>query len=191
MVRESKRPNWWCNAWLPYFFLDVYDPKAFIRTKTWGPTIRHPWAKLRFSWPTWFTISWESLTITPTRSQQQTRIWRVTIAKKYVLASISQVFVAVGFGSDRLAMRRIGRATNPTLALFNHSCDPNYRRISVGRQVYLFFSMSPDFGDFLTPTADSWFRDKVHQRGRRNYRHLLPDFCRHGQDREVASIGQI
>ena len=29
--------------------------------------------------------------------------------------------------SDSVKVRRIGRATNPTLALINHSCDPNYR----------------------------------------------------------------
>ena len=34
---------------------------------------------------------------------------------------------------DRIKVRRIGRATNPSLALFNHSCDANYRRVSVGR----------------------------------------------------------
>ena len=28
--------------------------------------------------------------------------------------------------------RRIGRATNPTLALINHSCDPNYRVVCLG-----------------------------------------------------------
>ena len=28
---------------------------------------------------------------------------------------------------DKVKVRRIGRATNPTLALINHSCDPNYR----------------------------------------------------------------
>ncbi len=30
--------------------------------------------------------------------------------------------------------RRVGRSTNPTLALFNHSCDPNYRRVGFGRR---------------------------------------------------------
>eukprot|EP00096_Caligus_rogercresseyi_P009450 TRINITY_DN3217_c0_g1_i1.p1 TRINITY_DN3217_c0_g1~~TRINITY_DN3217_c0_g1_i1.p1 ORF type:complete len:626 (-),score=140.54 TRINITY_DN3217_c0_g1_i1:828-2705(-) len=40
------------------------------------------------------------------------------------------------FGEYKI--RRIGRATNPTLALFNHSCDPNYRRISYGRWTYGF-----------------------------------------------------
>ena len=28
---------------------------------------------------------------------------------------------------DKVKVTRIGRATNPTLALINHSCDPNYR----------------------------------------------------------------
>ncbi len=33
---------------------------------------------------------------------------------------------------------RIGRATNPSLALINHSCDPNYRRVNVGRHTLAF-----------------------------------------------------
>ena len=32
-----------------------------------------------------------------------------------------------GISPEKLRLRRIGRATNPTLALLNHSCDPNYR----------------------------------------------------------------
>ena len=32
-----------------------------------------------------------------------------------------------GVSPEKLRLRRIGRATNPTLALLNHSCDPNYR----------------------------------------------------------------
>ena len=32
-----------------------------------------------------------------------------------------------GDNEDAVKVRRIGRATNPTLALINHSCDPNYR----------------------------------------------------------------
>ena len=33
---------------------------------------------------------------------------------------------------------RIGRQTNPSLALINHSCDPNYRRVSRGTVTYGF-----------------------------------------------------
>ena len=38
-----------------------------------------------------------------------------------------------GGGGDSAVVkaRRIGRATNPTLALINHSCDPNYRVVLV------------------------------------------------------------
>lgn len=60
---------------------------------------------------------------------------RVTYFNTHEITTTDEDTEGVGFGSDRLAMRRIGRATNPTLALLNHSCDPNYRRISVGRQV--------------------------------------------------------
>ena len=35
---------------------------------------------------------------------------------------------------------RIGRVTNPSLALINHSCDPNYRRVSHGTTTYGFAS---------------------------------------------------
>lgn len=60
---------------------------------------------------------------------------RVTYFNTHEITTTDEDTTGIGFGSDRLAMRRIGRATNPTLALLNHSCDPNYRRISVGRQV--------------------------------------------------------
>ena len=36
-----------------------------------------------------------------------------------------------GWGDNSL--QRMGRATNPSLALVNHSCDPNYDRVSYGR----------------------------------------------------------
>ena len=60
---------------------------------------------------------------------------RVTYYNTHEVTTTDEDTNGVGFGTDRLAMRRIGRATNPTLALLNHTCDPNYRRISVGRQV--------------------------------------------------------
>ena len=60
---------------------------------------------------------------------------RVTYFNTHEVTTTDEDTTGVGFGSDRLAMRRIGRATNPTLALLNHTCDPNYRRISVGRYV--------------------------------------------------------
>ena len=44
----------------------------------------------------------------------------------------------VGDNFEENKVRRIGRVTNPTLALINHSCDPNYRRVSVGRVTYGF-----------------------------------------------------
>ena len=60
---------------------------------------------------------------------------RVTYFNTHEVTTTDEDTTGVGFGSDRLAMRRIGRATNPTLALLNHTCDPNYRRISVGNRV--------------------------------------------------------
>jgi len=35
-------------------------------------------------------------------------------------------------------IERIGRVTNPTLALINHSCDPNYRRVSTSTRTFGF-----------------------------------------------------
>ena len=47
---------------------------------------------------------------------------------------------------DRIRVRRIGRATNPSLALLNHSCDPNYRRVSVGRNTLGFATKTIEIG---------------------------------------------
>ena len=60
---------------------------------------------------------------------------RVTYYNTHEVTTTDEDTDGIGFGSDRLSMRRIGRATNPSLALLNHSCDPNYRRISVGNKV--------------------------------------------------------
>ena len=49
---------------------------------------------------------------------------------------------------DRIRVRRIGRATNPSLALLNHSCDPNYRRVSVGRYTLGFATKTISVGKF-------------------------------------------
>ena len=40
------------------------------------------------------------------------------------------------------SLQKIGRATNPTLALINHGCDPNYDRVSWGR-ITLGFACKP------------------------------------------------
>ena len=76
---------------------------------------------------------------------------RVTYYNTHEITTTDEDTNGVGFGTDRLAMRRIGRATNPTLALLNHTCDPNYRRISVGRQVRILCSTSErtDLHSFL------------------------------------------
>ena len=58
---------------------------------------------------------------------------RVTYYNTHEITTTEEDDGADGLGPDKLQMRRIGRATNPTLALLNHSCDPNYRRISVGK----------------------------------------------------------
>ncbi|XP_023339922.1 SET and MYND domain-containing protein 4 [Eurytemora carolleeae] len=43
-----------------------------------------------------------------------------------------------GPGFDENHVQRIGRVTNPTLALINHSCDPNYRRVSTSTRTFGF-----------------------------------------------------
>lgn len=57
-----------------------------------------------------------------------------------------------GVSPEKLRLRRIGRATNPTLALLNHSCDPNYRRVSVGRYTLGFATKNIPKGDEITDT---------------------------------------
>jgi len=54
-------------------------------------------------------------------------------------------------------MRRIGRATNPTLALLNHSCDPNFRRISVGNRTLGFATKRILPGEEITDTYSPTF----------------------------------
>ena len=53
---------------------------------------------------------------------------------------------------ERLQLRRIGRATNPTLALLNHSCDPNYRRVSWGKYTIGFATKNIQEGEEITDT---------------------------------------
>ena len=62
-----------------------------------------------------------------------------------------------GLGPERLQMRRIGRATNPSLALLNHSCDPNYRRISVGKRTLGFATKVIEAGEEITDTYSPTF----------------------------------
>merc|ERR1719322_1527420 len=57
-----------------------------------------------------------------------------------------------GISPEKLRLRRIGRATNPTLALLNHSCDPNYRRVSVGRFTLGFATKKILKGEEITDT---------------------------------------
>eukprot|EP00093_Oithona_nana_P003709 03709.XXX_1099_2702_1 [CDS] Oithona nana genome sequencing. len=77
---------------------------------------------------------------------------RVTYYNTHEITTTDEDTNGVGFGTDRLAMRRIGRATNPTLALLNHTCDPNYRRISVGRQTLGFATKLIKAGEEITDT---------------------------------------
>jgi len=46
--------------------------------------------------------------------------------------------LAEGENFTKFSAVRIGRLTNPSLALINHSCDPNYRRVSNGTVTYGF-----------------------------------------------------
>ena len=86
---------------------------------------------------------------------------RVTYFNTHEVTTTDEDTTGVGFGSDRLAMRRIGRATNPTLALLNHTCDPNYRRISVGNRVRIlrpFLKTMPEQIIGLTENVNLFFR---------------------------------
>lgn len=46
----------------------------------------------------------------------------------------------VGAGWSDNRPRRVGRVTNPSLALVNHSCEPNYSRVSRGNTTFGFAS---------------------------------------------------
>ena len=53
-------------------------------------------------------------------------------AAYYNTHEITELVVTPGGSFRESRPRRIGRVTNPSLALINHSCDPNYRRVSNG-----------------------------------------------------------
>lgn len=55
------------------------------------------------------------------------------------------------------SVKRIGRATNPSLALINHSCDPNYRRISRGKITLGVASKAIKKGQEITDTYCATF----------------------------------
>ena len=68
-------------------------------------------------------------------------------ADELFFAAVLQRFMRVTFynshemsraDSRNLEVTRIGRATNPSLALVNHSCYPNYRRLYVGNRTLAF-----------------------------------------------------
>ena len=61
-------------------------------------------------------------------------------AAYYNTHETTQLLTSPGQGQDftRSSAQRIGRLTNPSLALINHSCDPNYRRVSRGTVTYGF-----------------------------------------------------
>ena len=77
---------------------------------------------------------------------------RVTYYNTHEITTTEEDDISDGLGPERLRMRRIGRATNPTLALLNHSCDPNYRRISVGKQTLGFATKVIEVGEEITDT---------------------------------------
>ena len=77
---------------------------------------------------------------------------RVTYYNTHEITTTEEDEISEGLGPERLRMRRIGRATNPTLALLNHSCDPNYRRISVGKQTLGFATKVIEVGEEITDT---------------------------------------
>jgi hypothetical protein len=82
---------------------------------------------------------------------------RVTYYNTHEITTTEEDEVSEGLGPDKLRMRRIGRATNPTLALLNHSCDPNYRRISVGKQTLGFATKLIGIGEEITDTYSPTF----------------------------------
>ena len=59
-------------------------------------------------------------------------------AAYYNTHEITELETLGGDNLEENKVRRIGRVTNPSLALINHSCDPNYRRVSDGTVTYGF-----------------------------------------------------
>jgi len=57
-----------------------------------------------------------------------------------------------GEGWSENRCRRVGRVTNPTLALINHSCDPNYHRVSNGNTTYGFATRNIPKGQEIVDT---------------------------------------
>ena len=57
-----------------------------------------------------------------------------------------------GEGWSENRCRRVGRVTNPTLALINHSCDPNYHRVSTGNTTYGFATRNIPKGHEIVDT---------------------------------------
>ena len=63
----------------------------------------------------------------------------------------------MAIGTTFFARRRVGRSTNPSLALFNHSCHPNYRRVSHGRVTVGFAVRDIGAGEEITDTYCATF----------------------------------
>ena len=56
-----------------------------------------------------------------------------------------------------LEVIRIGRATNPSLALINHSCDPNYRRVNIDNRTIGFAARPIKAGTEISDTYSQIF----------------------------------
>jgi len=80
---------------------------------------------------------------------------------------------------DQNIIQRIGRVTNPSLALINHSCDPNYRRVSHGRTTYGFASKPILKGQEITdiyckPFSGSLLEERHRSLAKYNFRCECP-----------------
>jgi len=76
-------------------------------------------------------------------------------------------------------IRRIGRVTNSSLALINHSCDPNYRRVSDGVTTYGFacklIGKGKEISDlYCKPFASALLEDRRHYLHKYNFRCQCP-----------------
>ncbi len=91
---------------------------------------------------------------------------------------------SVGLDVAEVSVRRIGRATNPTLSLINHSCDPNYRRINFGRCTLAFATRTIPEGDEISDTYCQIFAAEdagVRQRALKKYNFVCRcDACAQG-----------
>ena len=72
-------------------------------------------------------------------------------------------------------INKIGVAINPSLALINHSCDPNYARVERGKDVMAFATRRINAGEeILDVYSGTWVASDMETRSEVHNRSALP-----------------